>query len=99
VDDMNIRRAETIEYKYAIAHNAIRRIVEYCGIVCDDFPDCPHGGCEGSYKAWGIALQALKSIEDVENGTITPIRTPDALRRTGGGENIGSNEDSGGTPE
>jgi hypothetical protein len=92
---MNMRRAQTIEYKYSIVFAALRRIVEYCGVVCEEFPECTHGGCEGSYKAWGIALQALKSIEEVEDGTITPLRTPDVLWRSRSRENIGSNEDSG----
>src|SRR6516162_408654 len=99
VEDLNKKRLETIDYKFMIAFSAIQRIMSGCGWVCEDFVnDCTHPVCHNSYKAWSIALQAIKDIEAVSNGDVSPLRTNYALwgkrDRQNPGGNVSSSSES-----
>src|SRR5215831_4229830 len=89
---------ETIDYKFTIAFSALNRILTGCGGVCEEFindPTCNHPSCHSSYKAWRIALLALKDIEAVSNGDIEPLRIDYAFWGKWNRENPRSNEHSG----
>jgi hypothetical protein len=51
---------ETLHRRASFYLNALQRIHDECGHVCDDFETCIHRACQSSYEAWAIADAALK---------------------------------------
>jgi hypothetical protein len=43
--------------------NALQKIKDECGHVCQEFEICDHIACNDSHKAWAIADQALNNSQ------------------------------------